>query len=123
MDQQRRAREPSHQAAGAGDESAERQHRVRLAAEQHAERLHHGIDKSERKLQPAIPALAPHALDVQPLHLDGQPRGRHRVRLQSAARAEPHHLHALFEQPARHGEPGEHMPAGAARHDQDATHL
>ncbi len=117
VDHQRPARQPGGDAARAGDEAAEPDHhvgwcrRMTASASQSARARRNGAASQFQQ------ALAAQAADAEPL--DRDVLGRHQARLEPAARAEPDDAPRARAQHARQRQRREHVPAGAAGHDQD----
>ena len=119
VDDERAARQPRGHPARSGDEAPESDHHARLVTAHDRERLQQRAAEAKRRGEPGERALAAQAPDRE--LLDGDALGRDDARLEAALGAEPDDLGRLFAQQARERERREHVPAGAAGHDEDGS--
>ena len=104
-----------HEAAGSRGEAAHAQHQVRTPAAQDAGRLGHGHRQLPRGGHQGEPALAPQALDADPLDLKAMLG--HQPRLHLLAGPDPEDLLSLVPQQLGNRQGREDMTAGPAGHD------
>ena len=110
------AQQPGRDAARPGREAAGAEHDAGPVLAHGAQGLEQRDGEPERCDEQRRHALATQAADAQPLDRDAL-RGD-QSRLDAALRAEPDDVVAAAAQHARRRERREHVPAGAARHDQ-----
>jgi hypothetical protein len=118
MDHQRPARQPGRDPAGTRGITAHAEHHRGTHPQYDAQRLQHRQADLERRREARAEVLAAQSPDGDPFDRDA--RLRHDARLEAETRAHPDDLDLARAQRIRDGQRREHVPAGAARHDQHA---
>ena len=116
VQQQRNAGEPGGNTARTGGEAPHAEHHVGLDGLDHLAGLQHGFDDPVGRRQQPLDAVATHPLDVD--EGDGVAMGGHQLGLHPVGGTEPVNGPALCLEAIGHGQPGEHMAPGTARHHQ-----
>ena len=116
VQQQRNAGEPGGNTARTGGEAPHAEHHVGLDGLEHLAGLQHGFDDPVGRRQQPLDAVATHPLDVD--EGDGVAMGGHQLGLHPVGGTEPVNGPALCLEAIGHGQPGEHMAPGTARHHQ-----
>ena len=119
VDHQRPTQQPRGETAGAGDIAAKPDHHRRTLAAHRRDRLPERPQQTEGRPQQSDETFAPKSADRDPLHRYAS--RRHQTGLDALPGSEPHHLAGALAEDLGQRERREHMSAGTACHDHDAS--